>query len=235
MKKYLACFFLSILTLSSTIQGTNPLSSQEYQGEKRPSNIPKTEWDAIQKISQIMEYLKNDQGENIWEGYNLSETPLVITFPSGHLAAFNLKENSNKWTSVASSHQNIQFSENDPWGMTKVQMHPHFPVDGQFAFVFKMDLTQDSDYLPFFVLIHERFHQFQFENFAPTRKSREGYQDHLNPENLVLMQLEDRLLTEFIQTDSASMEDSAKKQGLLKDYVAVNLTRNKLLKPSSQE
>lgn len=220
MKNKLFCFLLSIAALATALYGAEP-------------TIPENEKNAVEKVASIIQHLQQ-AGNTVWEGYDLTETPLLITFSSGHLFAFNLKNPSDKWLPFPShSDQNIQYSEQDHWNATKVQMHPKLPVDGEFAFVFKMDLMQDSSYLPFFVLIHERFHHFQFQAFAPPGRSKRIYQDHLNPENLLLMQLEDRLLTEFIETTETTSEGLFRKKELLKDFVAVNTTRQELMKPSS--
>ena len=51
---------------------------------------------------------------------------------------------------------------------------------------------------PLHILIHERFHQFEFDRFQPPELIG-NYQDHLNAENLALSKLEEQVLFDFMQ------------------------------------
>lgn len=183
------------------------------------------ELESMQIVVQMLDALTGDTENPVWPGYDLALQPLVLTFENGHIYGLNLREKGDNWQAIKLETKEIFYSPIDHWGVTQAHMHPEFPIDDQKAYVFRMDLIKD-DMMPFLVLIHERFHHHQFEAFTPSTPS-EGYLDHLNVDNIALMQLEERLLIDFL------LAEKDQKEEIIKDFFAVNKTRQQLLEPSS--
>lgn len=210
--------FLVLLTLVLTAA----VSGNSLEKESRP---PPQELESVLKVSQILDNLRGD-ANLVWSGYDIEKKPLVITFDNGHLYAFNLTHPSAFWHAVKLENKTVLYSSTDHWNAMQAHMHPEFPIDGQNAYVFDLDLMKGNPVLPFLVLVHERFHQHQFGHFKKTTQP-DAYKDHLNSENIALMQLEERVLIEF--TKAAPWD----KKEIIKDFMAVNSTRRNLLDPSS--
>ena len=50
-------------------------------------DIPPNELDVIQKVVKILNY--SHTSNKVWPGYDLTQSPIVITFNSGHVFVFN--------------------------------------------------------------------------------------------------------------------------------------------------
>jgi hypothetical protein len=210
------------------------------------NDIPKTEQKSIELVTQMIDALREkseipnnmvrrteqilsnrNQNEEVWPGYELSSLPMVIHFRNGHIYAFNFESKNPNWTQISVNGHSVLFSERDAWGVSKVPMHPAFPVDGEPAFVFSIDDDPMDPYLPFIILVHERFHLYQFGNFAMEEEYVE-YVDHFNRDNLALMKLEEALLKAFLKSNFEQRTE------IIKDFLAVNQERQRYLTPSSK-
>lgn len=191
-------------------------------------SVPRHEQYAILTASKLASQFTGDHAKRVWPGYDLTSAPIVLTFDTGHTYAFNLQKGNSQWNTLKLNQQEVLYSEEDQWGVNEVSMNPEFPIDNQSAFVFSLQDVQNDPVMPFFTLIHERFHTYQFNHFSQ-EEGRGSYQDHLNPENLALMQLEELILADFLKT--INQPETA--QNHLKDFVAVHKTRVALLQPSS--
>ncbi len=224
----LACFAMLYKGAAITAQQFNSVS-QHQQAFQQTSQAPSAkELAAVAVLVKTIDFLHSEKGKEAWPGYDLSTSPLVISFENGHLYAFNLKSDNAAWQTIFAAGKSVKYSVEDPWGASKVQMHPGFMIDGQAAFVFRFDLFQRGpSFLPFLILVHECFHQHQFGHFAIDEKALEGYQDHLNGENLALMQLEEILLVDFLKSEGDQKREA------LKDFTAINKLREGMLQPAS--
>jgi len=189
--------------------------------------IDAQELDAVRTVAYTIEATHTSNGNPVWEGYDISTSPLIISFANGHVYAFNFHSSNPRWHALPISHSTVLYSSDDPEGISKIPMNPSYVLEGQSAFLYQLDLIDGPSYLPFLVLIHERFHQFQFQNFKPGIRSG-GYQDHLNAQNLALVQLEELILTDFLKA-----EDAVTKMDRIKDFVAIRELRFRDLNPSS--
>lgn len=205
---------LSLLIATTASAYQQPPTQQEMQ--------------SIKKVGQILDNLRGDT-EMVWPEYEFAKSPLVITFDNGHLYGFNVKNEKHLWDELKVDQRTVLYSDVDHWGALSANMHPAFPIGDQKAYVFRLDLMKKNPVTPFLVLVHERFHQFQFGHFKLPNNGNFGpYEDQMNLENIALMQLEERILLDFLKAPDAEKKD------ILKDFVAVNTTRRHQISPSSQ-
>lgn len=192
-------------------------------------SLPTKEIQVVSQLQKTIESLQSTQDTSVWPGYNLTETPIILSFGNNHYYAFNLQSNNPEWKTLPLGNKLIHYSTEDHWGLNEVKMQSKFPIEGQEAFVFSIDLNRPlPPFLSIIVLIHERFHQFQFEHFPMEKEGLGGYQDHANIENLSLMQVEELILMDFLKTNN-------KKDKLehLKNFVAINTMREAIISPTS--
>ena len=127
-----------------------------------------------QKIALVSQIIKNSTSprmQQVWPGYNISSKPIFITFGNGHIYAFNIKFPQGGWKKTIVNGVEVLFSDNDRWGITAAPMQFDFEINGQQAFVFRLDMMPEPDFLPFFVLVHERFHVYQIQYFESEKSS----------------------------------------------------------------
>jgi len=177
------------------------------------------ELSTINTVTQIL------KAKEPWPGYQISSTPTIITFKNGHVFALGLNSPNSHWKTLS---EGVQFSDHDEWGATSTPMQANFIIENKKSFVFQLDHSVDDTIeKPFMVLVHERFHQFQFGAFALMKgRSSSGYRDHMNAENLVLMQIEEKLLLDYLKIGSKE---------ILRDFVAVNQTRRQMIDMQSSQ
>jgi hypothetical protein len=193
-----------------------------FAGEISPK-----ETDFVQKISQTITHLHENQNL-VWKSYSLSDTPVIITFSNKHIYAFNLKSNNSLWQKITIGNSTVLFSSVDHWGVTDVTMQDKFLVEDQESFVFTINETELQGFQdrPILVLVHELFHRYQFAHFNNSQDVGE-YRDRSNVENLSLINLEQRILVDFLRGTKEQKVEA------LKNYAAVNETRKKLVHKSS--
>lgn len=200
------CFLiLAVLTITS-------LSADEKQ--------------TISSVNQLINESHEKKAEEVWPGFDLTSAPILITFGNGHVYAFNLKSTNPVWKKITVAGTSVLFSEKDHWGLSKSMMNPQFPIEGQNAYAFNLDQAEGDTQKIFEILVHERFHRYQFDHF-PMENMKGNYLDELNVDNLALMQMEERALANFFQA-----KGEQKKEFLL-DFAAINQTRRAILKKAS--
>lgn len=186
-----------------------------------------TELETVKTVAQILDLFHSKKGQDVWPGYDLLTTPVIIWFNNGHIYAFNLKSTNPAWKERTILQTRVKFSEKDLWGIKDVEMHPAFSVENQPSYVFHMDMMQGNPYIPFLVFIHERFHSYQFEHFANPDSIGSGYQYHTDIDNLALVKLEENALLNFINANNSE------KLNHLKDFAAVHQVRYKRMNADS--
>lgn len=178
----------------------------------------------LKKVAAILKYSQKQM--DIWPGYDLTETPVVITFDNGHVYVFNMESANPSWTKQQIAGLNVLYSEKDHWGLTQSSFQPQFPLEGQSAYVFNLDHETAKT---FHIFVHERYHRYEFGNFRPGPMSN-AYQDHLNGENIALGKLEERILADFMNTQGKPLVQMEH----LRNFVAVNSIRRGLITPKSR-
>lgn len=188
----------------------------------------------IALAAQIIKNSNHSKMEEVWPNYNLQTSPVFITFGNGHIYAFNFKSNDSAWNKTILNGQEILYTKNDKWGINNAPMQFGFEIENQSAFVYRLDLMKDTPFMPFFVLVHERFHVYQIQNFASEQIFENNeYPESQNVENLSLMQLEELLLLDFLK--ALDQNNQIKVVETLKTYISINKERQKLILPSSQK
>lgn len=178
----------------------------------------------VKLVAQTIQHLSHPMDE-IWPGFILSDTPTVIHFKNGHAYAFNSPQLAGKWEA-----RNIAdipyYYASEQRELVQIPLHPQYKLAGIPAFVFSMDHGGAAD-LSLLTLVHERFHIHQFKNFTPI-KGEAKYMDQYDLANLALIELENRILQQFLLSQT-----SGSKQHYLQQYVAVAETRRASLHPAS--
>lgn len=216
------CFVFVLIFVLSSVQGWT------FQ-ENRESFSNQKEQRSIQIIAKIIEASNSKKADLVWPGYQIGSLPTIITFENGHVYAFNLNSSDPAWQQISINGYQVLFAEKDKWGATKTPLQTKFPIENQIAFVFCLDMIKMDPYLPFMVFVHERFHAYQFDHFTEKEAKEENYLDHLNVENLALMQLEEKILADFLKIKGSTNNEIESKTSLLRDFVAVNKTRSQFM------
>lgn len=168
----------------------------------------------LQRVEMVAHHYREGQARS-WPTLGWGSAPMVVMFENGHIYAMGLKSGDSHWKTQVINGQEVKYSEKDYWGLEGLMMQPWFEIEGQAAFVYRMgkkDPVKDVT-----ILAHERFHRHQAEHFKdePPGMSR----DHLNEDNLVWTEVEDRLMGDFlVAQDGQRLE-------ILKDLMAVHQHR----------
>lgn len=181
----------------------------------------------ISKLCDTIEFLENNEN-TVFNSFHLSETPIVITFPNQHIYGLSMKSKNPVWKKKVIKGKSVLYTEKDEWGVLKNAMQDNFLLDGENVFVFSMQINENQGFLekPIMVLIHELFHKYQFAHFKGVSEFGE-YRDSHQIENLTWINIEERLLVDFL---SVRKED---RLDVLKYYMAVYLTRKNLIHEDS--
>lgn len=182
----------------------------------------------ISKIAEIMQCLNQNHGK-VWQGYDLSKVPLVVTTKEGRIYGFNFSSKNPVWKTIHLANQAIVYTDKDEWNLSQVSMQDKFVLDDQEVFVFNLGVMQQPgpDFQPLFIMIHELFHRYQFANFA-LDEDKGDYKDRNNVENLSLAHMEEQLLINYL-----SSESKEERMRFLKSFLGINTFRKQLIAPSS--
>ncbi|MFA6915147.1 MAG: hypothetical protein WC222_02010 [Parachlamydiales bacterium] len=236
MRRWFAIIFCSVLIAICTVAAVytctslwkHDLSSYHVAGEME-------EEQALRVIAGSLAFFSTDQSKAIWPEYNLNQHPIVVTFDNTHIYAFNLNSHNPVWENINVLGTPVQFTAEDVWGTTRIQSEFDYNIDGISSFVFHLDLVKDDILAPFIKLIHEHFRNYQKETFITHQATPVEYLDHFNFENIILMQIEDMILADFMNGQLDPEKSAFHKAAALRDFLAVNTLRRKLLFPSSIE
>ncbi len=188
---------------------------------------------AVEAIVRGLYYFEESSEKALWNGYDPSFEPLIITFDNGHIYAFNLDSSNPVWQVREYKGRPVLYAGADPWGLLQVQSEANFIVDGVSVFVYHLDLVKDNPLEPFLALIHDNFLAFEKQHFFQDENNYSEYLDHFNLENIVLMNIEEMILADFMNGLLDQAKSSFHKTAALKDFIAVNTLRQRLLKPAS--
>lgn len=236
MRRSFAVLFCSALLVVCTIAAVytctslwrHDLSSYHVVGEME-------EEQAIRIIAGSLAVFSSDHSKNIWPDYSLNHQPIVVTFDNTHIYAFNLDSHNPVWENQTVLGTPVKFTAEDVWGTTRIQSEFDYNIDGVASFVFHLDLVKDDILAPFITLIHEHFKNYQKEHFVTHQNVPTEYLDHFNFENIILMQIEDMILADFMNGQLDPEKSAFHKTAALRDFLAINTMRKKLLFPSSIE
>lgn len=182
--------------------------------------------EVVQIVFKIIDKSSSFEGEEVWPGFQLNDSPSIITFSDGSLYALNLKSESSVWQALEIEDQLVLYTNKDLWGLSKVEMQTNFQIEGQNAYVFNLEKAKGSEQerqKAFEIFLHERFHRYQFSNFKNPELSDDDH-EILDSDVLAMLQLEEILLRNFL----SSKGDSVKQLEYLKDFVSVAKMRRAL-------
>jgi hypothetical protein len=170
-----------------------------------------------------LENVLNDNQDKIWKGYTFAQQPTVLVLPEGTLIAIHLDSANSLWKSTE---DHIQISSEDHWNVSKIHMQADFPIDGKNAFLFRLSSSELEKGLR--ILVHEKFHVYQRNQFKNLKTVTPYLKDYDNIENLSLAFLENLMLMDYLKSNRTSMDS-------LKNFLAVYTARQKLLSTKSIE
>ena len=180
----------------------------------------------IETMALTFQAFTQEESQLIWPGFTLNDRPVVFHFQNGHLYAFGLRAHSPVWERGVIQNIPVLFSSRYPHVLPP--LHPAFPMEREKAFVISLDHGQETSFLPLLTFIHERFHLYQFRFFYKEKVVEAELANYQNADLLAWIEIENRLLTSFLQT-----EDEELKRECLKNYLAVSQIRRQLLHPTS--
>lgn len=179
-----------------------------------------------ERIALVAEQMELGQSQ-IWPTLDWKEAPLIVTFGSGDIFAFNLVTKDPVWKKISIGQYEVLYTDKDKWGALSHAMQSEFEIEGQRGFLYQMGV-QGTVRQDVAVLAHERFHRHQMEKF--TIKEGQGRSlDHLSEENLTWGEIEDHLLRDFLQSSGEE------KREYLKDFIAVNQMRREAIDPLTRQ
>ncbi len=181
----------------------------------------------IETLALTFQGFEKQESESIWPHFHLSDCPVVFHFKNGHVYAFGLKRASSLWKRNLIQQYPILFCARYPISLAPLQ--PSFPIEKQRAFVFSLDHGGDSTFFPLLTFIHERFHIHQFQFFKKEKVSQPMVSDYQDVGQFVLMELENCLLSQFLQVGQTEEKIQA-----LKNYLAVSHIRRQQLHEASR-
>jgi hypothetical protein len=188
--------------------------------------IHSNENEEIRLLSQTMRAFDSTKSHEIWPNFKLQAIPTIVHYKNGHAYAFFFSGSPKNWKRLFIHQYPVQFSENR-FALAQIPLHPAYQIEGKKAFVYGMEQCPE---FTLFTLIHERFHLHQFRYFSNLSQKKGEYLDAQNVINLSLMELENKLLTRFLESKKKDQ-----KIGYLKDFLAVASIRRPQLHPSSLE
>lgn len=214
--KFILCLIVSLIFCYS-------LFSQE---------VAEIETKQIELVARIIKNSTSTKMQEVWPGYQLRTKPIFITFENGHIYAFNIKMPEKEWKHSQIEGLEVLYTDQDKWGIMAAPMQFDFDIHGQQAFIFRLDMVSGPPFLPFFVMVHERFHVYQIQNFKSEKTDAErDYPESEHADNLALMQIEERILLDFL----TALENNSREEAIshLKTFISVHKERRKLLSPQS--
>lgn len=214
-------FFISIIILLTLLVGIyfywKPKESNDF-----PYGINKIE---EIKLALMLEQVINEDKEDIWPSFSTNSKATIISFDSGTLYGYNLKSANSKWNPLEKSNKTY-FTDQDEEGIREIQTDPNFTLQDEKAFIFHFDWNNDKPIKAIVTFLQENFKNYEKSNFNNSNTVKSHYIDHHNLENLVLMQIEEKILIDFLSTNEQKLD-------LLKDFIAVNSFRRSLMQAPS--
>jgi len=186
------------------------------------------EKEQIKILAATFHHFDGKAKDQIWPHFYPLSYPAVFHYPSGNIYAFGFKHPTSGWRTALSHPYPVLYRSDPTDPLLQIPMQPAYLIDNHPAFLFGLNHDKEQSLLLLLTFIHERFHIFQFQTFAPEKVKEADEKDYEIVTQLALAELENRLLTQIIQTTVHE-----KQLHLIKDYIAVNQKRRQQLQLSS--
>ncbi|WP_058473103.1 hypothetical protein [Legionella quateirensis] len=171
------------------------------------------------ELSQSLALINSNA--NIWPKFKISSKPIIVYFSNQHHYAYYFSPINSNWKIQSDQSFPVYFLDHDEYEIDNLSWSDGNIIDGQPSFVFGLETIKDiSNRDILHLLFHERFHIFQFEDFPVQIYNFGTYTGFNQIENVKLTYIEDLALGEYLTNDNIEA---------LKDYVAINQYRQKLM------
>src|SRR5262249_143300 len=90
------------------------------------------------KRLELVSNLLNKGQREVWPTLDWKDSPLIITFESGHYFAFHLNSSDPEWNALKIKGIEVQAASQDKWGLKGLHMQAWFEIEGKQAFVYRM-------------------------------------------------------------------------------------------------
>ena len=171
----------------------------------------------VSKMSETFQYI--NENPMLWPEFTISSKPSIIYFANKHNYAFNFLPINPHWIKLQNQVSPVYFLENDEYGINDIAWAYDKMIDHQATYLFKY-IASSTILDNIHVLLHERFHMFQFEKFPEQIYFSGTYTGFTQLENVKLSYLEIAALKNYlIHSDINSLQD----------YVAINQYRQTLI------
>lgn len=177
-------------------------------------------------VAALANSLNRADKSAIWPEFKINSSPIIIYFSNNHHYAYNFFPTNPDWKIQNDSSRTLYYLDHDAYGIDDLPWGNSM-IDGQSSFIFNVDGIPDpSNNIILHVLLHERFHVFQFKNFPTDIYNFDTYNGFNNLENVKLTYIEDLALSDYLTTSSVQA---------LKDFVAINQYRQKMIGTDSAQ
>jgi hypothetical protein len=168
--------------------------------------------------------IQENNGKNVWPGFNPVATPLIVKFKDGIYGYGNLAPFSG-WTKEVINNCVSYFAPKD-FKAPESPIVLYLNLGGVNAFFFNTTVKPKLSSWLLSSIIHERFHRFQFENFSNVPLLAAPYTAHSSSDIVAAALLENHRLSTYLKSESE--EDWI-------DFLSITTYREPLLSLESQK
>lgn len=214
MKTVILTLLIIILLISSCGKG--------FDGAR----ITDSEYNALKVLAGIV-HLFNESGSEIWPGYNLARRRFIFYIPEKWVLLFNHPDSIEGFESYPEDWPEIECPVRYHAGRyddLNGQLVFNFPVDTFRTVAIGisqdiLDTMHDPNIYLFGFIVHEAFHQFQYDAFGDIPWAREELYPIMDRQNTTLAYLEMRILMDALE--SAFNDDRRQTEEFLRQFTAV--------------
>ncbi len=206
---------LALVFLLSLCIASPSFSASKQSSEKLSSN----DYKALKICEGVIELFRQ-LPDSVWPGYNLAERPFLFYMPERWALLVNYSNKTNgftgypeEWPDLGTDIQYFQGKYNDLAG----QLAFNVPIDT--VKVAAVPFWEKTTVEMFGFIIHECFHQYQYNTYWETHWEREEKYPIQDTENTALAYLEMRLLMDALQMTKVDNREACREY--VKQFVAV--------------
>lgn len=158
-------------------------------------------------LCSVLSKLQDTNGKNVWPGFKPLESPLIVKFSDG-IFGYGKREAFEGWNQQTSEECTLYIAPTD-FNAPNSPIIPYLDFKNEKAFFFDTTVKSKLSVWLLSAIVHERFHRYQWENFANVLYfSNSIYTGHssLNTVSEVLLE-NDRLTNFLISKDYKSLID----------------------------
>jgi len=175
---------------------------------------------SVLRVCEQVQQVFNQHKDTAWPGYNLRKQPFIVYYPEKWALLFNYTTQADGFEPYPSDWPGFD-------AQVSYFQGKYDGLGGQLAFYIPVDTIEvaavgyrgQMEPELFKYIVHEAFHQYQYEHFGDIPWEREQKYPIEDRENTALACLEMRILSDAVM--AAGAEDKAKCIGYIEQFIAV--------------